>query len=115
LYVVEANNDTVARDHSDQVDAEKAAPERNLYIVDHVHPDPAYDDEDIEEVFHIGVYSTREKAQQAVDGLKQQPGFCRFPDGFHIDWIWLDQTSWEEGFITDYGEADEDRPGDTSA
>ena len=53
-----------------------------------------------EETKTIGVYSTREAAEQAIGRLRMQPGFSERPDGFNIDAYNLDQDGWSEGFVT---------------
>ena len=72
-----------------------------LYQVAHEYPDPAFDDDEITEVKFIGVYSSKALAEEAVERLRARPGFDRFPDGFTIDAVQVDQTSWEEGFVTE--------------
>jgi hypothetical protein len=69
-----------------------------LYRVTHSHPDPVYDE--VEEWYHIGIYSERGLAEDAVARLKKQPGFERYPDGFSIGETPVDVTHWEEGFTT---------------
>jgi hypothetical protein len=56
-----------------------------------------------EDLFHIGIYSTKAAAEGAVAQLIGQPGFKDDLDGFSIDEEALDETSWREGFITEYG------------
>ena len=57
--------------------------------------------EDLEERAKlIGVYSSKERAEQAIERLKKKPGFRDYPDGFLIDCYELDQDNWTEGFIT---------------
>lgn len=46
----------------------------------------------------IGVYSSREKAQAAIERLSLQPGFKDYPDYFYIDEYEIDQDDWCEGF-----------------
>jgi hypothetical protein len=64
---------------------------------------------DMESVKTIGIYSSREKAAQAIDRLKDKPGFCENPllfnpaederaSGFIIDAYVLDVDNWSEGF-----------------
>lgn len=48
----------------------------------------------------IGVYSSKEMAEKAIERLKKQPGFRDFPDYFNIDEYVLNQDDWEEGFVT---------------
>ena len=59
-----------------------------------------YETEEFEDSKMIGVYSTRERAQEAIERLKTQPGFIDYPDGFVIDPYTLDKDEWTEGFIT---------------
>ena len=53
----------------------------------------------------IGIYSTKEKAQNAVEELKQKAGFCDTQDGFKIKKVFrlftpklIDKTFWVDGF-----------------
>jgi len=48
----------------------------------------------------IGVYSSQEAAQRAVDRLKLQPGFRDTPEGFSIDPYSLDEDNWTDGYVT---------------
>ena len=66
-----------------------------VYVVQHVRDEDGQD----EDVKMIGVYSSRENAAEAVDRMKQQPGFSDWPDGFHIDAYPVDQDHWAEGFV----------------
>jgi hypothetical protein len=75
---------------------------KEVFLVEHVH---VLEDGE-EDVKIIGVYSTRDAAQQAVERLRLQPGFCDTPEGFTIDLYWLDQDSWEQGFATVRPQAD---------
>ena len=67
-----------------------------VFIVHHVH---TYDDGE-EDVKLIGVYSTRENAEQAKEKAEKLPGFCDVPEGFSIDRFRLDEDHWTEGYIT---------------
>jgi hypothetical protein len=56
---------------------------------------------------HIGVYSSVEKAEEAIDTLKNKKGFSKTPSGFQIKRIFriskpklLDKTFWIDGFVT---------------
>ncbi len=55
-----------------------------------------YDDHE----FFIGVYSTEEKAKQAIALLRNQSGFRDDPDCFNIYPNIVDETGWREGFVT---------------
>lgn len=68
----------------------------SVYVVQHVHE---FDD-DTEDIKFIGVYSTYQKAEEAVDRLKNQSGFCDTPEGFHIDLYEVDVDHWTEGYVT---------------
>ena len=67
-----------------------------VYLLWHIR-DTGHGDE---ETKLIGVYSSEEKAQQAIERLKVQPGFRDYPDDFQIGPCTVDDTWWEEGFIT---------------
>lgn len=68
----------------------------SVFVLQHVHTQ----DDGTEDVKFIGVYSSREKAQEAVKRLTRLPGFADEPDGFHIDEYRIDQDQWAEGFVT---------------
>ena len=63
------------------------------YLLQHERPDT-------EHVKVIGIYSSEMEAQAAVDRLRQQPGFCDYRDGFHIEGYELNKDHWIEGFVT---------------
>lgn len=67
-----------------------------VYVLHHVHE---FEDGE-ENVKMIGVYSTQEQAELAVQRMRLQPGFCDTPDGFTIDCYPLDEDNWAEGYIT---------------
>ena len=55
----------------------------------------------------IGIYSSEENAQNAVEELKPQTGFCDTQDGFKVKKAFkffkprlLDKTFWIDGFVT---------------
>ena len=60
----------------------------------------SYELEGHDETKMIGVYASREAAQEAVLRLIVQPGFCDQPGGFSIDLYPLDKDHWTEGFFT---------------
>ncbi len=68
----------------------------DVYVLQHVH-DLGDGEEDVK---MIGVYSTHEQAELAVERVRLQPGFCDAPDAFCIDLYPLDKDNWEEGYIT---------------
>jgi hypothetical protein len=71
-------------------------PHVDLFVVQHLH----VLDGGEENVKFIGVYSTRDAAQAAVDRLALKPGFRETPDGFSIDPYTLDEDNWTEGYVT---------------
>ena len=60
-----------------------------------------YEGEKFDEIKTLGIFSTKEKAQEHVDKLKNQVGFRDYPDGFYIDPYYLDKPStlWDDGFV----------------
>jgi hypothetical protein len=59
-------------------------------------PDTADEDELL-----IGVYSTEEEANMAIERLKGKPGFVDALNGFQIHPYKINRDSWTEGFILD--------------
>jgi hypothetical protein len=53
-----------------------------------------------EETKMIGVYSSFEIANKAIERLKTQPGFLDTPDCFFIDAYVIDEDNWKEGYLT---------------
>jgi hypothetical protein len=72
-----------------------------LYILHH-RDQETYDANDEDKV--IGVYSSEARAQQAIERLRDKPGFRDFPERWFIGELTLDKdsTAWNEGFITVY-------------
>ena len=83
-----------------------------VYKLDHLH---ILDSKEAEEDWKfIGIYSSREKAEDAIERLRTQKGFRDFPklldmsapddeSGFCISEITVDkETGWSEGFTTVY-------------
>jgi hypothetical protein len=67
----------------------------SVFVLQHVHER----EDGPEDVKLIGVYSSREKAQAAVERLIRQPGFSDAPDGFSVDEYPVDQDHWVEGYV----------------
>jgi homoserine kinase type II len=59
------------------------------------------DREDTE--LHIGIYGTEAAAAQAIEVLRDKPGFRDHPSGFEIHETELDRTGWRYGFVTEFG------------
>jgi hypothetical protein len=68
----------------------------HVFIVQHMHD---FDD-GTEEVKFIGVYRSRDNAEEAVSRLSILPGFKNAKDGFSIDKYELDKDHWIEGYVT---------------
>lgn len=68
----------------------------SVYVLQH-----SYELDGCDETKFIGVYSSLEKAEDAVRRLKSQPGFVDHPDDFTVDKYPLDVDHWAEGFVTD--------------
>ena len=66
----------------------------DIFALHHVHQ--LRDGEDTK---LIGVYSTRQQADDAIDRLSTQPGFRDHTDGFHVDRYTLNEDHWTEGFV----------------
>ena len=72
-----------------------------VYLVEHareINPDET-------EVKTIGIYSTEEKARDAITRTSKLVGFRDHPDGFTADKYLIDESRWDEGFLTTYSPA----------
>ena len=49
----------------------------------------------------LGVYSTKEAAEEAIRRMKSLPGFIDEPDCFFVDEKTVDKVAWTEGFTRD--------------
>lgn len=67
-----------------------------VYVLQHVH----LLDDGAEDVKFIGVYSSRENAQEARTRIGHTSGFSEALDGFHIDEYLLDKDQWVEWYST---------------
>lgn len=70
--------------------------ERTVYLLQHVHEQSGGE----QEVKMIGIYSSRESAENAVRRLKEKPGFATSAEGFTVEAYTLDEDNWAEGFVT---------------
>lgn len=73
--------------------------EETVFLLRHVHYLPGQED-DVEYITIIGIYSSALKAAQAEEKARLLPGFGDLPDGFHTSKYQLDKTHWLEGFVT---------------
>ena len=78
---------------------------RTVFVVQHEHELPSGCDD----VKLVGIYSTRARAESAVEHAKTLQGFAAVPEGFHIDEYTIDANHWMEGFVT--LEGDQERNG----
>jgi hypothetical protein len=67
-----------------------------VHLLQHV----AREGQDDEDVKLLGVYSSPERAEAALDRARLLPGFRDHPDGFQVEGYELDRTEWPEGFVT---------------
>ncbi len=56
--------------------------------------------DDEEDIKLIGVFSSEEKGQEAIETLRGKPGFSQYLDGFSLDRYELDHVWWSDGFVT---------------
>lgn len=59
-----------------------------------------FDDEGHDYDKSLGIYSTREEAEQGLALLRDQLGFRDYPHSFEITWGRIDETYETEGFVT---------------
>ena len=69
---------------------------KTVHVLHHVMRE-FQDDEDVK---LIGVYSTVDRAREAITRLMAQPGFRENPAGFQCGAYELDKDHWTEGFVT---------------
>lgn len=65
----------------------------SVFVLEHF-----YETDGKEEAKFIGVYSSKFEAEQAIERLKDKPGFRDYPDAFLINEMKLNQDSWVDGF-----------------
>jgi len=68
-----------------------------MFLLWHVHEFP----EGEEDAKLIGVYSSRELAEEAQQRALVQPGFRDAPTGFCIAGYTVNQDHWQEGYVTE--------------
>ena len=72
-----------------------------VYLLQHSYEYEIYEDIKAEETKIIGIYSSREKAEEVKEKSKMKKGFCRFSDDcFYIDAYEVNQDNWTDGFVT---------------
>ena len=65
-----------------------------VYFVQHENIENDY----IEEPRTIGIYSSEQLAQEAIERAKKLSGFGDYPEGFQIIKYVLDKDQWIQGF-----------------
>lgn len=58
------------------------------------------DEEDRDHEMRLGIYSTREKAEEELALLRDKLGFRDYPHSFEITWGRIDETYETDGFVT---------------
>ncbi len=69
-----------------------------VYLVHHIRD--ISEDDDIQDVKLIGVYTTEELAEEAVERKKKLEGFRDYREGFEISKTTLNEDIWTSGFIS---------------
>ena len=64
-----------------------------VYLLEHIRKIDEYN-----ELKTLGVYSSKEKAEEVILDYKKLPGFKDFLDGFCITEYEIDKKYWTEGF-----------------
>jgi hypothetical protein len=64
-----------------------------VYLVQHIYEDETHEDTKL-----VGVFSSRAKANMAVEESKGLSGFNSYPYGFEISKCEIDRREWLEGF-----------------
>lgn len=67
-----------------------------VFLLQHAHEK----DDGEEDVKTVGIYSTRQLAEEAIERMRVQPGFKDAPDGFHINRYRVNEDHWVEGYVT---------------
>lgn len=66
----------------------------------HVDQDRVFiDEQDGDDVKLLGIYSTREQAEERIKRARLLPGFRDEPECFLFDGYELDEDTWTEGFV----------------
>lgn len=69
--------------------------ETPLYVLWHTYENESGN----EDIKLIGIYSSEDRAKEALEKVRMQPGFRDHPDGFEIADAALDMTGWRDGFV----------------
>lgn len=53
----------------------------------------------MDETKYLGLYSSKESVDNAIDTYRQLKGFCDWPDNFFVTEFVIDEMEWRKGFI----------------
>lgn len=67
----------------------------HVYLVQH-----SYELNGCDETKLIGVYQSREEAEEAIARLRRQPGFREHAANFHVERYGIGEDHWTEGFAS---------------
>ena len=67
---------------------------QKVYYLHHTRDKGTADEDDKE----IGTYTSYQLAKEAINRLKDKPGFIDYPNDFHIDEYIIDKDYWTDGF-----------------
>jgi hypothetical protein len=67
--------------------------EKCVYLLQHVN-----DSGGIENAKVIGIFESEKNAENAINFLKDKPGFCASIKGFYIDRYELNKVWWQDGY-----------------
>ena len=56
--------------------------------------------DDVTDVKFVGVFSTREKADEAFEAVKTHPPYSRYPECLYVMDVEVDIDHWTYGFFT---------------
>lgn len=65
-----------------------------VYLLYHIHIDGEDEDAKL-----IGIYTSYELAEEAIERVKDKPGFIDFPEEFSIFSHELNRDGWVDGFV----------------
>ena len=71
---------------------------KSVFVVEHSYESSISGQAEIK---LIGVYSSKEQAEKAIEKSSGQPGFKDLLEYFNIDEYVIDQDHWTEGFLTE--------------
>ena len=73
---------------------------KTVFLLEHTYEE-GYEDIESWETKTLGIFSSREEADQAIQFYKMQPGFKDHPDDcFNVDEYELNKKEWTAGFVT---------------